>query len=133
MRLPISKPSSMFSLHNFSILLRHAQRHPKLLRQQKHVHFLLRVKRPRHHGNPIKEFQNRMTRWRSSISPRSLLALVSTGTRSSVRSRVRMVCTIAIPTMPTPIMQILLWRLVEEGGVMLLTHLGFQYEQRKRE
>ncbi|PWZ22308.1 hypothetical protein Zm00014a_009919 [Zea mays] len=40
---------------------------------------------------------------RSSISPRSLSGSASTSAISSARSRVRMVCAMAIPTLPAPI------------------------------
>jgi hypothetical protein len=39
---------------------------------------------------------------RSSISPRSLSGSASTSAISSARSRVRMVCAMAIPTLPAP-------------------------------
>uniref|UniRef100_A0A0A9DSJ9 Cl2158_1 n=1 Tax=Arundo donax TaxID=35708 RepID=A0A0A9DSJ9_ARUDO len=47
---------------------------------------------------------------RSSISPRSLSGSASTSAISSARSRVRMVCAIAMPTLPAPITDTLVRR-----------------------
>ncbi|KAG2376882.1 Protein Ycf2 [Vigna angularis] len=43
----------LFPSHNSCALLRHAHRHPELLRQHESIHLLLSVKRPRHHGNAV--------------------------------------------------------------------------------
>ena len=57
--------------------------------------------------------------WRSSISPQSVWGLASTSTRSSVRSWVRMVWAMAMPTLPAPMTEIFVLCFVEEGGAAL--------------
>ncbi|BAS76558.1 Os02g0105300 [Oryza sativa Japonica Group] len=54
---------------------------------------------------------------RSSISPRSLSGTASTSAISSAMSRVRMVCAIAIPTLPAPITDIFVSRRRCDVGV----------------
>ena len=51
----------LFSSYNSSLLLRHPHRHPKLLQQHKRIYFLLHIKWPCHHRNPVKNaLQNRI-------------------------------------------------------------------------
>ena len=54
--------------------------------------------------------------WRSSISPRSFSGWASTRAISSAKSWVKIVWAIAMPTLPAPITEILVWRLVGDGG-----------------